>query len=390
MRIRYLLMNAYAVGGTNRTVVNMANALASHHDVEIVSVWRERATPAFAIDPRVRLRALVDMLQTPGWRRRAEAPARRLRSRLVPVQEVRYDRFNVLTDLRLTCYLRSLRDGVLVTTRPALNLLSARYAPATVVRVGQEHLHHARHKPELAREIRRWYPRLDAVTVLTEADERAYRAALGPAATRVARIPNGLPVAGAARTSGEEKVIVAAGRLVRSKGFDLLIEAFELVAPSQPDWNLKIFGGGKNREAIRRQIERSPVRDRVHLMGPTGHLEDELAAASIFVLSSRHEGFGMVIVEAMSHGLPVVSFDCPVGPREIITHGRDGLLACPDDPRALAAAMDTLMADDRLRREMGAQAVQKARRYDVEAVRPVWERLLAELAATPDDEVNTV
>lgn len=381
MTIRFVLLNAYTVGGTVRTVINQANALAAAgHDVEIVSVWRQRTTPAFDIDPRIRLRALLDTTDAvPAWRRSVELRLRRRPSRLVPQAEVRYDRFNRLTDRRLLRYLRSLDGGVLVTTRPALNLLAARFAPASVVTVGQEHLHHARHKPELARELDRRYRNLDALCVLTAADESDYRRVLAGSGVRVARIPNSLAETDPARSPLDRPVVVAAGRLVRSKGFHTMIEAFAHVARAHPDWQLRIFGSGPERDRLRRLIENRRLSGNVRLMGVTDRLEEELAGASVFALSSRHEGFGMVLAEAMSHGVPVVSFDCPVGPREVVTDGHDGLLVPLGDIAGLAAALNRLVEDPALRRDLGGNAAVSARRYSAEVIGPQWEALFTDL-----------
>lgn len=381
MTVRFLLLNAYTVGGTVRTVYNQANTLAAAgHDVEIASVWRQRKTSAFRLDPRVRLRPLVDTTdETAGWRRRLELRARNRPSRLVPPAEVRYDRFNRLTDRRIVHYLRSLDGGLVVGTRPALNLLVARHAPASVVTVGQEHLHYARHKPELARELDRHYRDLHALCVLTAADEADYRRVLEGSGVRIARIPNSLAETGPARSPLDRPVVVAAGRLVKSKGFHTMIEAFAHVAHDHPEWQLRIFGAGPERDRLRKLVEERRLTDNVHLRGVTDHLDEELAQASAFALSSRHEGFGMVLAEAMSHGVPVVSFDCPVGPREIITDGHDGLLVPMGDNAGLAVALNRLIEDPRLRRTLGENAVVSARRYSAEEIGPQWESLFAEL-----------
>jgi glycosyltransferase involved in cell wall biosynthesis len=382
MTIRFLVLNAYAVGGTVRSVVNLANALAqAGHDVRITSVWRHRRRPAFAVDQRVRLDALVDISPQRRIRRWVGLIATRFPSRLVPRQEFRYIRFNRLTDRRIVRYLRSLDGGVLITTRPALNLLSARFAPRTVVRVGQEHLHHAHHRPEVAEEIARWYRELDAVSVLTEADRRDYQEVLAGSGTRLECVPNALDQVDPTRSTLDGKIVMSAGRLVPAKGFTRLIKAFAPIARAHPEWSLHIFGSGPEQAKLAELVRTEGLEGRVVLRGQVTRLEDELGRASLFVLSSRREGFGMVLIEAMSHGVPVISFDCPHGPREIITDGQDGLLVPPQSVKGLRAAITRLVEDDDLRETMGERAVEASHRYSADRIRSRWEDLLADLVS---------
>jgi glycosyltransferase involved in cell wall biosynthesis len=118
-------------------------------------------------------------------------------------------------------------------------------------------------------------------------------------------------------------------------------------------------------------------------MGPTRRLGEAFGEASLYVLSSRFEGFGMVIVEAMSKGLPVVSFDCPRGPAEIITHDRDGLLVPAEDGDALAGALLELIEDEERRRRLGRAALETARAYALDEIGGRWSALLADLGLAP-------
>ncbi len=174
-------------------------------------------------------------------------------------------------------------------------------------------------------------------------------------------------------------MVAAAGRLTGQKGFDLRIAAFEPVARRHPEWTLRIHGGGPLRSALQAQIDAGGLAGRVVLTGPIRRLGEALAQASVFALSSRFEGFGLVIVEAMSHGLPVVSFDCPRGPGEIVTTGRDGTLVPPGGVAGLTAALEELVADPARRRAYGSAGLVTARAHDRETVRARWEELLLAL-----------
>jgi glycosyltransferase involved in cell wall biosynthesis len=382
-----VLFNAYASGGTTRTVVNQANALCADHDVEIASIYRHRDKPRFAIDPRVRMVPLTELRPNGTHRTDPEdswRPLMRLTRRFpnpMPHRlDHRFPRWHPQVDLPLLRYFRSARDGILVTTRPGTNLLAARFAPRRVVRVVQDHVNLASYEPELREAIARAYRRFDAVVTLTEEDRAAYLEALKGSGTRVECIPNGVPPSRLPPAKLDAKVLIAAGRLTCQKGFDLLLDAFQTVAAKHPDWQLWIFGGGECRDALAEQIERLGLTGRAHLKGTTFQLDKKLAAASIYVLSSRFEGMPMVLLEAMAAGLPPVALDCPTGPAEVITHGRSGLLVPPGDVAALAAAICELIEDPAKRRAMGAAALKEVERFSIESVARRWERLFDELS----------
>jgi glycosyltransferase involved in cell wall biosynthesis len=168
--------------------------------------------------------------------------------------------------------------------------------------------------------------------------------------------------------------------LTPQKGFDLLVEAFAIVAREEPDVTLRICGGGSQRRKLRRMVKRAGLGDRVQLLGPVKNLEEQLDQAAMFVLSSRFEGLPMVLLEAMSKGVPVVSFDCPTGPREIVEDDRNGLLVPAKDIEALAAGMLTLIRDEPRRLRYGAGALETAREYALDAIGPRWDELLAPVA----------
>jgi glycosyltransferase involved in cell wall biosynthesis len=372
-RVHILLEHAWGMGGTIRTSFNLAGYLAQRGEVEIVSSRRARKSPFLPLPAGVAVTALDDSTQPRGRLARVLA---RLPSVLIHPYDYAYPKASLLTDVALVRRLRAMRSGVLIGTRPAYNLVAARLAPAGVATVGVENMNFHSHRPPLARDIRRHYGELGALVVLTGDDERDYGGMLSGARTRVERIPNALAELGGGQASLDEQVVVAAGRLTGQKGFDLLIRAFAQVVEDEPAWKLRIFGGGPQREELERLIAELGLQGRVSLMGATKEIGEEFAKASVFALSSRFEGFGMVIVEAMSKGLPVVSFDCPRGPGEIVSHGVDGLLVPNGDVDAFARALLELMGDADRRRSHGAAALAKSRDYEMGPVGERWEALL--------------
>jgi len=383
-RVAFVVTDVSYGGGIARTVINLANHLALDHDVEIISLLRYRDRPFFRIDPGVRLTCLVDRPALCESPQRGVLPwlrARLLRraSWLVPPQDPESYAYSLWLDLKLLRRLHSLEPGVLVTSRLPFSVIAARFARAGVRTVGQEHMTFSRHGPALRRQLHAHFRKLAAVTVLTSGDEADYREALAGSATQVVRIPNAVPEQPPVRADLAGKRVIAMGRYTWQKGFDLLIDTFRQVVAVHPDWQLRLFGHGPGRALLRQRIREAGLHNHVLLMGRTDHPADEMAQAAIFVLSSRYEGFGMVLIEALAVGLPVVSFDCPRGPSDIITPGVDGMLVPPQDVDALAAAIIDLIENPAKRRSYSDAALHTATRYDIEVVGKAWRQLISEL-----------
>ncbi|MCK2215835.1 glycosyltransferase family 4 protein [Actinomadura sp. ATCC 31491] len=374
MRIRYMLLHAYGMGGTIRTVVNQANAMAeAGHEVEIVSVVRRRGKPQFAIDPRVRVSALVDQREGVPADSLARKVWRRARGKIVPYGEFAAEWFTERVEAAVMDYVSSLDDGILVTTRPALNLISARRASRKVIRVAQEHMNLGAYHEAVREQIARHYDRFDAVAVLTETSRAEYHEILD--GTPIVRIPNAVHMEHRKHSDQSNPVVIAAGRLVPQKGYDMLIPAFASVAAEHPEWRLRIFGTGPSQERLQQRIDERGMGERITLMGRSDRIHEELAKASIYALSSRIEGLPMAMIEAMGHALPVVAFDCPTGPADVLTPGRDGVLVPPRNVEKLGEELGRLMGDRELRLRLGAAAAETAHDYTPEVVMPLWEEL---------------
>lgn len=172
--------------------------------------------------------------------------------------------------------------------------------------------------------------------------------------------------------------IVAAGRLCEQKGFDRLIAASKLLADKYPDWHIDIWGQGHLENNLKEQIQSYNLNDFVHLCGSTDDMQSKYQKASFFVLSSRFEGFPMVIGEALSYGLPVVSFDCPNGPSDFITNGYNGLLVENGDIESFAQNIETMIMHPELRAKMNKVAPDSVRQYSVDQVCNKWLQCISD------------
>jgi glycosyltransferase involved in cell wall biosynthesis len=236
--------------------------------------------------------------------------------------------------------------------------------------------------PRIWRALRRVsYPLAAKVVVQTEAVLARMKPMLGKIVTA---IPNPVVDPGARHSAhdaslAEPKWIIGIGRLSKEKGFDLLLEAFAQIADKHVDWSLRILGDGPAFASLERQIQNMGLEGRAFLMGRTSDPFPLLVKSSLFVLSSRFEGFPNALCEAMSCGLPVISFDCPSGPSEIIRNGVDGILLPRENLSALADAMDSLMSEPDRRNRLAAHAPDIIQRFGLERVLDEWEQLISQV-----------
>jgi glycosyltransferase involved in cell wall biosynthesis len=218
---------------------------------------------------------------------------------------------------------------------------------------------------------------LDKMVVLTDSALKDW-----PELNNIVKIPDPLPFRINGKSTLEHKRIISIGRYDYDKGNDLLLKAWSIVEKSCKDWTLDVYGMGNQLPYKKLLRELNIDETRCHLHGSLTNVREAYLNSSIFALPSRFEGFGLVIIEAMACGVPVVAFDCENGPRSIITDGIDGFLIPPFDIDAFAEKVILLMNDDSLRKKMGENAQRTSSLYDIESVGFQWRRLFDELIAT--------
>jgi glycosyltransferase involved in cell wall biosynthesis len=356
-----LVISSLERGGAERIISVLAGAWAQRGDEVTLITFDDKEPPAYPVHPRVELKSLRVPNELAG------NPVRALFRNVRRIQLLRQMIRESAPDIVL-----SFLDFPNIIT-----LLATRgwHLPVIVSERANPAYDDLKGVWRVLR--RRTYPRAAALVCQTRAmvDQLQKEVRI-----RGYAIPNPVepPPAGHAVPSESgvnAQTIIAMGRLVPQKGFDLLLEAFARIAGRHPEWSIKVLGKGPLKARLEAQADLLGLKNRVSFVGSIADPFPMLRAAGMFVFSSRFEGFGNALVEAMACGLPVISFDCPAGPSDIIRHGVDGLLVPPENVSALANAMDHLMADVAERERLAQRAPEVLERFSRERVLAMWEKV---------------
>jgi glycosyltransferase involved in cell wall biosynthesis len=369
-----IYIHSLACGGAERFVVTLSNYWAQKGWTITIVTAESRELDFFALAPQVQRIELGLAGSSTGLFHGMVQNFRRV--------------------LALRRVIRKVRPTVALGVMSTANVVLALSLLGTGTRgVGSERVHPAQTPLSRPWEVLRkyLYGRLCAVVALT--NETAAWLSRWTTARRVVVIPNAAvwplepqsPVLSpSALVRPGEQVILAVGRLTEQKGFDALIDAFSAVGGKSRPWRLVILGDGPARSTLEARVLAAGLTDRVSLPGRAGNMRDWYEAADLFVLSSRFEGFPNTLIEAMAHGLAVVSFDCDTGPRDIIKDGANGMLVPPGDIAALSGAMRLLMSEDHLRKTYSEQAIAIRGRLALSEIAQQWEDLFRSIGTRND------
>lgn len=381
MRILYSYDCLTTVGGADRILAEKASWLAEHgFEVAMVLSQQCGRPMTFAPSDKVEIVDLnVDFDEQYKYR------ANILRRFWVYMRCMRqYKR-------RFRAFVRKWRPDIIDNTLGRETIFLSRLDDGSV-KMGETHLakafirnfHLMEQKGGVQRLVARWYRRrmeravgrYARLVCLTKADADAWS---DIAKTTV--IPNFYPFMPERQSDCKAKSAIAVGRFSEQKGYDYMVKAWQIVARRHPDWTLNIYGGGDiERDQIATLIHKAGLDGKMIMHEPTPDIQSRYTESSMLVLSSRFEGFPMVLLEAMACGVPCVAFDCPNGPSDTINHGEDGYVVPYLDTNALAEKICALIENPTLREQMGAAARRNIRRYDKETIMLQWKTLFEELA----------
>ena len=379
MKIVYCLIDASRIGGMERVVCGKANYLVEKlgYDVHIVTTDQGEKKSHFPFSKKI----IFHDLGINYFELEQLSPLSRIIKQIGKRQKHRQSLKRLLMELRA--------DIVISTYTHEFTLL-CNIKDDQSKKIAEIHFSKEYNKVDnkikkqpiiskaisiLAEKRKHFYiSRYDKFVVLTKKDQENWTKP-----DNVEQIYNMVPFSTHQVSSLKNKRVISVGRLSSEKGFDLLIDAWVIVSEQYPDWTLDIFGEGSEYDRLCVKISEEKLSESVRINTPTQDIVTEYLNSSIFVLSSRHEGFGMVLLEAMSCGIPCISFNCPNGPQEIIRDREDGFLVKNESIHELAEKIKLLIVDESLRKEMGVEAKKNVERFSPDSIMKEWDTLFKSL-----------
>ena len=359
--IKLLIADIRKTGGTERAVVNLANDLAERkNDVQLISIFSTTGNSFYEVNSRVQMLHLNVIFQ--------QTLSKRV---LVGFKEL-------YQSLKLV-YTQS-KNAIFIATDPFVSFVMARIHTSNSYNklIVCEHM-----ALSISKKYSVWFRKLflkkvNAFVLLTDRDQ-AFLQRIIPTIKSVV-IPNRISFSPNRLSSCEEKVILSVGRFEAQKNYLALIDIMSPILQKHKDWKLRIVGQGSQYQAMQNKIAHLQLQQQIILEKPTTEIDKTFYASSIYVMSSIFEGFPMVLLEARAYGLPVVSFDCPNGPVEMIQDYQDGFLIHPEDVLGFRDRVEKLISDSALRKRMGIVGSQDVNnRFSKENIINKWLTLFNDI-----------
>lgn len=346
-------------GGTERVGTVIANQLVKNKkfDICFLSLWENNDKLFYVLNDKIKRYALFEKA-TSG--KRILTYVYRLR------KFVKNNNIDVLIDI----------DGILdLYSIPAL-----RGAKCKLISWEQFNYYYNPDGP-YRKITRKWAAKkADAIVVLTDEDKQNYKKE-ARIKGKITRIYNPMESFEDNNVgyNPDSKLIISAGRLTAQKGFDMLVDVADIVLKTHPDWKWIICGEGEERELLEDKIRKYGLEQKLILQGNVKNIEDYYRKSAMFVLTSRAEGFGLVLTEAKKEGLPCVSFRCPAGPSEIILDGVNGYLIDCFDIKTMSEKINVLIEKQDIRKRFSDNSVVGTEKFNIDKIGDQWMELIEQI-----------
>ena len=364
-------------GGIEKSIIALANLLCKKYEVEIVCTYKLYDKPVFDLNKKVKVCYLME-----GYRpNRVEFKKALKKKKIFTALKEGLKSLKILHLRRKTMinYIKNSDADVIISTRDIFNAWLGDYAKSEVLKIGWEHNHY-HDNYRYARNVIRSVYYLDYFVLVSASLKDFYESHLTTSNCQCVYIPNIIDKIPKKVSSLETKRIVSVGRLSPEKGYMDLLKVFSVIANKYPTWHLDIIGDGVEKERLEKFINNHELNERVTLHGfqNKDYVDKILHDSSIYVMTSYTESFGIVLLEAMSHGLPCIAFDSAEGARELINSGMNGYLIKNRSYAAMIKKIEDLMKNKNVRKKIGLAGRYSIKIYTSEIVGEQWYNLIEE------------
>ncbi len=361
-------------GGIEKAVTSLANMLCDNYEINIIATYKLFEKTPFFIDSRVKIDYLMDM--KPNKKELLNA-IKKINIFSIIKEAIKSIKVLHLRRKMMIEAIKKCDNDIIISTRPFHNNLVGKYAKKDMLKIAWEHSHHNNNRNYISTLIKSCQ-NMDYLISVSKELNTFYSMKLKNKPIKCEYISLFLDDMPKKTSSLERKEITTIGRLSKEKGFLDLIDVFKLVNQKYPKWHLNIVGDGIVKNSIEKKIKENNLADKVTLHGFKDRKEIDkiLFNSSIYVMTSLTESFGLVLIEAMSYGVPCISFDSARGSLEIISNNIDGYIIEKRDKNKMADKIISLIENKELRNKMGQLARKKAMSFSIEEVQKEWDKML--------------
>lgn len=361
-------------GGIEKSIVALANLLCSKYKVEIACVYKLFDKPVFELDNRVKVKYLTEVKPNKIDFEKAiykKNIFKIIKEGLKSVNILRLRKLNTID------YIINSNSDIIISTRDIFDDWLGKYSSNNILKIGWEHNHH-HNNIKYAREVVRSCNKLDYLVLVSKDLKEFYKKRLDNSNCKCIYIPNILDVMPSRLSKLDEKRLVSVGRLSKEKGYLDLLRISNVLLKNHSDWTLDIIGDGPEKKNLEKYIKEQNLENKVTLHGfqKKDYIDKILNKSSIYLMTSYTESFGIVLIEAMSHGLPCIAFSSAEGAKELIDSGSNGYLIKNRNNRAYIQKIEDLMENINVRKEIGKMGRANIKKYSGEEVIKYWFKIL--------------
>lgn len=360
-------------GGAEKVICNLANLLSEHNNVKIISTYKLNDTPSFYIDKKIEIEYLIENLK-PN-KQELKSSIKSFNIILALKEFAKSLKILYLRKYLMIKAIKSLDCDIVISTRILHNNWVGKYANKNIIKIAQEHNHHNNNQKyikELINSLKSFDYFMPVSRELADFYESKVKN------TKVIYIPNFIEKIPTEKSTLKNKQLISVGRLDKIKGFDDLIDIFNLFQQDHPDWILHIVGEGSERQNLQSKINELHLGKKIFLCGNrlSAELEKEYQNSSIYLMTSFSESFGLVLVEAASYGLPLIAFDSAQGAKEIIENNKNGFLIPNRDKKIFVQKINEIIENTEKEKSLSEDSLIIADKFSKEKISKEWNNFI--------------